>query len=395
MDLYKLENVIQDYAWGSPTYIPELLGQPNPENTPKAELWIGTHPKAPSRVVELGETASLTEFISKNPGGILGEVVATRFEAELPFLFKVLAAEKALSIQSHPNLEQARDGFRLENERGVPLDAAHRNYRDPNHKPEIICALTPFWAMCGFRPVEDIVENLVPLGSPVLEKPLDALKKGQDRAALKVFFEFLLSLDQAQRAALVGDACAVASEDEGDRSRWVLELNRQYPGDIGVLCPLLLNLYHLQPGQAIYLDAGELHAYLHGLGIELMANSDNVLRGGLTPKHVDVRELLGTLTFHAGVVPILEGRDLGTRETVYDTPSAEFRLSRIEIQSGQRYEASCERNIEILIVTSGNCVVDCNGETMSVEKGESLFVPAEACRYSIFGSAVLFKATVP
>jgi mannose-6-phosphate isomerase len=395
MDLYKLDNTIQEYSWGSVTDIPNLLGRSNPESTPQAELWMGTHPKAPSNVVVHGQTTSLPEVISKNPGGILGAAAAERYGGKLPFLFKVLAAGKPLSIQSHPNLEQAKDGFRRENERGIPLDAPHRNYQDANHKPEIICALTPFWAMCGFRPVEQIVENFSPFGASVLSEPLDALRRGQSSAALRVFFSFLLGLEPGQVASLADRACEVAAQEKGDRSDWVLELNRLFPGDLGVICPLLLNVYHLKPGQAVYLDAGELHAYLSGLGIELMANSDNVLRGGLTPKHMDVTELLSTLTFQAAEVPVLEGRDLGGAETVYDCPADEFRLSRIEVRSGLTYQAAAERSVEILIVTEGTCLIECDGKTMSAAKGESLLVPADACDYAISGSGVLFKATIP
>ena len=394
MDLYKLENTIQEYSWGSATDIPDLLGRPNPENTPQAELWMGTHPKAPSNVILGGKTKPLPELISENPEGMLGPAVAGRFGGELPFLFKVLAAGKPLSIQSHPNLEQAKDGFRRENKQGIPLDAPHRNYRDANHKPEIICALTPFWAMCGFRPIEAILENFVSLDASILEESLDNLKREQSRAALKTFFSFLLGLAPEQVRSLIDRACTVASAEEGAGSRWVLELNRRFPSDIGVLCPLLLNVYHLKPGQAVYLDAGELHAYLSGLGIELMANSDNVLRGGLTPKHIDVPELVGTLTFRAAEVPVLEGRDLGGAETVYDSPAKEFRLSRIEVGS-KIYQAAAQRYAEILIVTEGSCLIECGGETLSATKGDSLFVSAVAGQYAISGSGVLFKATIP
>ena len=397
MDIYRLENTVQEYGWGSPAYIPKLTGTPNPDGRPKAEIWMGSHPKAPSMAVGTDETLPLPELISRDPDSLLGRRVAAANGEKLPFLFKVLAAGTALSIQSHPNLKQARKGFRRENRMGIPPDAPNRNYRDDNHKPEIICALTPFWAMCGFRPVDQIVENLSALDTDVLAGSLGGLRVKRSRKGLQRLFHDLMKLGDEPRKALVDAACRKAGQSPvDDIGRWVTRLNELFPGDIGVVCPLLLNVYQLNPGEAIYLGAGELHAYLEGLGIELMANSDNVLRGGLTPKHVDVKELQRTLTFASGVVPVLVGRETSPTETVYDAPVDEFALSRITIDDGHRYTAPKDRNVEILIVTDGECTIRQKGaDDLVLRKGESALVPASAGRYEIAGAGILFKATVP
>jgi len=217
----------------------------------------------------------------------------------LPFLFKVLASAKPLSIQAHPNRAQARQGFARENELGIPLDAPNRNYKDDNHKPEIICALTPFWALIGFRKIEEMIDLLERLQIHSLEKEIDILRAQPNSAGLKDFFRAVMTLDKQSKEEAVGEALvsAEARADEDPVSSWMIKLHQEYPGDIGVLSTVLLNLIRLEPGDALYQSAGELHAYLEGVGMELMANSDNVLRGGLTPKHVDVPELLNTLNF--------------------------------------------------------------------------------------------------
>lgn len=396
MNVYRLKNTIQEYAWGSPSLIPSLLGTVNPEGVPKAEIWMGTHPKAPSSVInENGETP-LPGLIDDDPSAVLGVKVAERFNGQLPFLFKVLAAGQALSIQAHPNLSQARAGFERENKKGLPIDAWDRNYRDPNHKPEILCALTPFWAMCGFRPFDEMLANLKFLSNTVLSKPYSELEKKPGGRTLRRFFGSLLSLDKDDAVTLVEAACRHTADQNDEAYKWVEKLRLQQPGDIGAVCPLLLNTYRLEPGEAIFLDAGELHAYLEGLGVELMANSDNVLRGGLTAKHVDRSELLRTLTFKAQRVPILQGREEAPGIAVFDTPTEEFRLSRCHITDKKPLHAAEGRNVEIFIVTMGSCLLRTGNEDgMELSTGESVFIPAYAAPYTISGTATLFKATVP
>ena len=277
-----LKNTIQEYAWGSRSAIPELLGQSVPADKPQAELWMGAHPKAPSQVFFDGIWRSLPEVIQESPEETLGQKVAARFSNELPFLFKVLAAAKPLSIQAHPNKEQAWQGFARENELGIPFDAPHRNYRDDNHKPEIICALTPFWALNGFRRIEETLSLLEEAKIAGLAEIVSFLRSHSNRDGLKKFFNHLMTMDSGKQGKIVEQAVNFAEKQTPEKPSWtwMIKLNEAYPGDIGVLSPLFLNLVRLEPQQAMYLPAGELHGYLEGVGIELMANSDNVLRGG-------------------------------------------------------------------------------------------------------------------
>ena len=303
-----LKNSVQNYAWGSATAIPELLGEQNPLGKPVAELWMGAHPRASSLVNIDGNWISLKKLIEKNPQEILGNKVANRFDNKLPYLFKVLAAAKPLSIQAHPSLDQAKEGFESENRRGIPVEASNRNYKDDNHKPECICALSEFWALCGFRNITDILvlmRKICPLG---LAKELNLLEKFPNPQGLKQFYTKLMTMDPKVQLQIIEEAQKNAQyhSDEDPAFRWIVRIAEEYSSDIGILSPVLLNLIQLKPGQALFLPAGELHSYLGGLGMELMANSDNVLRGGLTPKHIDVRELLKALNFDPWPVNILE-----------------------------------------------------------------------------------------
>ncbi|MBW2026968.1 MAG: mannose-6-phosphate isomerase, class I [Deltaproteobacteria bacterium] len=276
-----LRNPIQHYAWGSKTAIPKLLNIPNPERNPMAELWMGAHPKAPSQVCVDGRWISLIDVIASSPESVLGSEVARRFDSQLPFLFKILAAAEPLSIQVHPNKQQAIEGFTKENELGISLDAPYRNYRDDNHKPELLCALTPFEALKGFRPVGEALALMETIAVPELSPLVDGLRNHPDMDGLKRFFRILMKMGKSEQARMVSRVVERAKEKARERRElyWVMELGKKYPGDVGVLSPLFLNLIYLEPGQAMFLPAGELHAYLGGTGLEIMANSDNVLRG--------------------------------------------------------------------------------------------------------------------
>ncbi len=394
-----LQNVIQEYAWGSKTAIPELLGQPTPVEKPQAELWIGAHPKAPSQVLCGGRWRSLLEVIQENPKEILGEKTAARFFNRLPFLFKVLAAARPLSIQAHPNLEQARQGFDRENELRIPVEASHRNYKDDNHKPEIICALTPFWALRGFRKVKEILELLETIQPPSMQEELMLFRNRPDREGLQTFFKQLMTMEVRRKRRIVEEAVSTARKRANNEPvwKWMLILNQEYPGDIGMLSTVLLNLIQLHPGEAMYLPAGELHAYLEGTGIELMANSDNVLRGGLTPKHIDVKELLSILSFVESDVHILKPKSLDSGETIYQTETAEFVLSVIKVEEKTPFKSARNRSVEIMICTEGKAGVEDlgNGETIRLERGVSFIVPAAVNQYQIEGNATLYKAAVP
>jgi mannose-6-phosphate isomerase len=304
----RLEAAARAYAWGSRTAIPELQGQA-PTGEPIAELWFGAHSDDPSTT----SAGRLDELIAADPTALLGADVVARFGPRLPFLLKILAAERALSIQVHPNQAQAEAGYAAEQARGVPLDAPDRNYRDPFHKPELLCALTEFDALCGFRPVAATQALLRALAVRQLGPVVQALNGPEP---LRTAFEWLLEVDGDDRAELIDavvTACHRLGADDGpgagagagagaDR-QWVLAARatllaaQDFPGDIGAVLALLLNVVRLAPGEAIFLGAGNVHAYLRGLGVEIMANSDNVLRCGLTPKHIDVAEVLRVADF--------------------------------------------------------------------------------------------------
>lgn len=394
-----LKNKIQAYAWGSTQAIPELLGRPNPENRPQAELWMGAHPKAPSLAYQNGRWVSLQQLISQNPDDVLGKTVAKKFDNRLPFLFKILAAAKPLSIQAHPNKRQAQIGFQRENKQQIPLDAAERNYRDGNHKPECICALTRFWALSRFRRIPNILTDLQQLNLKLLDDMRSELNQQPTAQGLKRFFTSLMSLSPDQKKQVVDEALKKAREAAGDRPEftWMMKLAHHYPEDIGVLSPFFLNLICLEPGQAIYLDAGELHAYLEGLGIELMANSDNVLRGGLTPKHVDVPELLRILNFEGSDIALLTPEASVTNELIYPSPAAEFVLSVINLSTGNVYQSPLQRSVEMIVCTQGNLTIaepDSHTET-ELPQGASVIIPASVTRYSLKGEGTCYKAGVP
>jgi mannose-6-phosphate isomerase len=394
-----LKNTIQEYAWGSLRAIPDLLGQRNPENKPQAELWMGAHPKAPSLVEYNGQWVSLLDLINQNPKAVLGKETAQNFDNKLPYLFKVLAAARPLSIQAHPNLHQARAGFQRENDRKIPLDASHRNYRDDNHKPECLCALTQFWALSRFRPISSMLSYLEIVCARRLDSEIKDLKRQPTSDGLKGFYTALMSMDADRQNQVVAEALEQAQRFESDDPvfQWMLKLADDYPNDIGVLSPILLNLIRLEPGQAIFLNAGELHAYLQGLGIELMANSDNVLRGGLTPKHVDVPELLRVLKFEDREVTLLKPQESIAAELVYPSPAKEFELSVITLGKGMQYRSPVDRSVEILICTRGKAMLTDYGSQTETQlpQGASALIPAVVERYAISGEGVCYKAAVP
>ena len=394
-----LKNPVRKYAWGSKTAIQDFAGYPDLIGKPVAELWMGAHPNDPSSVLINGKWEFLDKVIKDDPECILGRHAAGKFDNKLPFLFKVLAADSPLSIQVHPNLEQACEGFLRENRLGIPVNAPNRNYRDENHKPELLCAMTEFHALKGFRKIEEILGLMGELAGSHLSNELGALSMAPDSCGLRQFFTSLMAMDMSRQERLVRDAVRVA-EDRAEKNEafdWIVRLNREYPGDIGVFSPVILNLVHLAPKQAIYLHAGELHSYLYGVGIELMANSDNVLRGGLTPKHVDVQELLKIVDFTDDPVRIIRPVMGGTTEAVFGAPAGEFSLSMISIEEGTCFVSPGERGPEILICTEGEAQVNDlgSGEVLLLRKGKSIVVPSAVYQYQIHGSATLYKATVP
>ena len=394
-----LKNPIQEYAWGSKTVIQALLGRTESPEKPMAELWMGAHPKAASSVLIDGDLKSLDEVIERNPESILGKDISKRFCMRLPFLFKVLAVDSPLSIQVHPNLEQAREGFGRENSLKIPLNAPNRNYKDENHKPEILCALTPFQGLKGFRRVEEILALMEKIASSNLSDELNRLKMEANTTGLKGFFTTLMRMDRPRQSLVVSEAVRLAEKwtNEDQVFYWMVELNKVYPGDIGVFSPVILNLVQLEPGEAIYLPAGELHAYLCGVGIELMANSDNVLRGGLTSKHIDVIELLKIVNFKTGPIKIIKPEKHGMIERTYPTPAEEFLLSKLSVDEERVFTSPQDRSVEILICLKGKADVKDlgNSELLRLDKGKSIIVPAAVSQYQIEGNATFYKASVP
>jgi mannose-6-phosphate isomerase len=356
---------------------------------------MGAHPRAPSRVHSGGGESTLLELIAREPRALLGDRVLGRFGPRLPFLMKVLAAETPLSLQAHPNLAQARAGYAAEEAAGVDVDAAERNYRDPNHKPELICALEPFHALVGFRDVAVTLQLLGALDSPSLAPLLAELGKRPDASGLRRFFEAVMTATPDVAAALSREvlaACVAPPPGEFENEYgWARRLGELYAGDLGIVIALCLNLVTLAPGEALYLPAGNLHAYLLGTGVEIMASSDNVLRGGLTPKHVDVPELLNVLDFAATTPDVLRAAGTGA-ERVYRTPATEFRLSRIDLEHS--YSPVRSDGPEILLATEGEVTLHAGQHRLTVPQGGSALIRACDPEYDLSGRARVFRATV-
>jgi len=397
--LLKLQNAIQPYAWGSHTAIGELMGHAVPTDNPEAELWMGAHPKAPSKVWYQGRWQGLDELIREDPAPLIGQAAVDRFGPQLPYLFKVLAVDQPLSIQAHPSKAMAEKGFARENEAGIALSAPHRNYRDDQHKPECVCALTIFHALCGFRSPQEMYALLSPLWPADRLDIIKDLEEDYDDGAIRPFFTRMMSLDRHAREALVAHiVSALPNVDKPHPAHaWVRRLNDAYPGDVGVLSPMMLNLIDLQPGQALYLPAGQLHAYLNGVAIELMANSDNVLRGGLTPKHVDVEELLRVLTFSAVSPKLLEPAGDDAQARVYPSQAEEFELSVLNVAPSAPVVFAQRPPIpEIWLCVEGRIDFKWpqSDRGLQIARGESVFVPAQVDRYEMHGAATLYKAGI-
>jgi mannose-6-phosphate isomerase len=403
-ELYLLKNPVKHYQWGSPKWIPGMLGVDNGGEEPWAELWMGTHPASPSMLCVQGTEKSLGQLIAADPSRYLGKNWAAA--GTLPFLFKLLAASRPLSIQAHPGKEQARQGWLRENERGIPPDAPDRNYRDDNHKPEIICALSPFTALCGFRsPVEissllsqffanapfSLQSGLAPLWAALANVGEGAL------FALRGFLKNLFAIPPNLRKELTVYALSVPAPPEFHAELWTLirSFAELYPEDPGILSPLYLNLLRLEPGEAIYLPAGILHAYVEGFGVELMANSDNVLRGGLSSKHVDVEELMKILYFHPFSPELLKPPVQSPAEGfsgifTYPSPCKEFSLSVIEGLEGP----FPLQGPAIIVVTRGSLRAAGGSGGWELRQGQSAFITPDS-RLSFGGDYTLYAASLP
>ncbi len=396
-NLFRLDNAVKHYEWGSREWIPALCGLPSPASEPWAELWMGAHPASPSLAETPAGPTPLDAYIARNPEAAVGARTAGAFGG-LPFLFKLLAADKPLSIQAHPSLDQAREGWARENAARIPLDAPNRNYKDANHKPEILCALSPFRAMCGFRERAEIRRLLDALDLNRFAAARRALEGDDEGTSLRSFQENLFALSEEARRDLgraVADRAASLGRGAGrDGQVWELvrEFAAAYPADPAIVSPLYLNVLDLEPGEAIYLPAGILHAYVRGFGVELMANSDNVLRGGLTSKHVDLDELNRTLRFAPFKPDILAPADEDAGLKRYRTPCAEFSLARATAAGGSVLVPEGEPHI--VVVTGGAATLRDDRGQLPLAAGQSAFITASARASRLEGDFTAFIASV-
>ncbi|MES2092861.1 MAG: mannose-6-phosphate isomerase, class I [Actinomycetota bacterium] len=396
-----ITNSPRPYAWGSATAIAQLLGRET-SGGPEAELWLGAHPGSPSVILDpmqTGGAADLAAWIAADPETTLGRYAAS---GRLPFLLKVLAAASPLSLQAHPTLEQARAGFERENALGIALENPERNYKDAFPKPELIYALSPaFDALCGFRPLDEVRALISALidASRLLEDPqpqpledLLASLSGTD-AALPVTFEWLIGR-RTGVATLVSLVTALASRGvagfEAEMAT-VSQLASEYPGDPGIVICLLLNRVTLAAGEALYLPAGNIHAYLGGLGVELMAASDNVLRGGLTPKHIDVPELIDVLDFTPAPAPYLHSTSPSEGVAAFTPDAADFELLRID---GMFLDASVAiTGPAIALCTAGELSISGAASSVSLVLGDAVYITPDEAGLRFTGSGTVFVAT--
>lgn len=388
---FKLNNIIQDYAWGSKTALNTLFDIQNPQNKPQAELWMGAHANGCSKIEVNGEIQLLSDFINQNKDDILGQSTNQAF-GELPYLFKVLCAENALSVQVHPSKIQAETGFEKEEKANIPLTASHRNYKDPNHKPELVFALTEYTAMNGFRHFAEIIAYFDALNIEQLNVLIADLKATQNEANLARFFGSLLAITGTDKNTCLDGLLTYASMHQG-QFIWdiILTLAEQYPGDIGLFSPLILNTIVLQPGEAMFLDACTPHAYIKGTGLEIMANSDNVLRAGLTPKHMDISELIACtrcqpLDHHN----ILLAPEISDNALHYPIPVEDFKFSVYQGVENQNIDIS---SAEIIFAIDADVTLTHqSGESIQIKKGESVFIPAYSKAYEINSQGKIARA---
>ena len=380
-----LDGEIRNYDWGSTSSIPSILGRPE-DGKPWAELWLGAHPSAPSLV---GCTRTpLDALVASDPVAALGDAVNDHF-GSLPFLLKILAAAAPLSLQAHPSIPQAEAGYDREDEAGIPVDAPNRSFRDRLHKPELICALTDFDALCGFRDPHATLEVLATIDTDVLDPIRSRISASPDADGLNALLEHLLTLTADDAKALVDPvvaACQIdGSAEYADVRAMAAALGERYPGDAGVVTALLLNLVHLKPGEALFLGAGNLHAYLDGTGVEIMANSDNVLRGGLTPKHIDIPTLLDVVDAQP-IDPVVQRPAAVAGVATYDIPVPEFTLARLDVDGSLTAPAGPA----ILLCTDGT--VDAGPHTL--DRGAAAWLPASDGPVELTGRGTVYQAGV-
>ncbi len=394
---FHLKGKVQNYAWGGFSFLPALLDFNNIDNKPCAEYWMGAHPSAPSIVSDEVNAIALNELITENSAETITSKVFTQF-GELPYLFKILDVKDMLSIQVHPTKAEAAKGFDAEEAAGIPISAPHRNYKDRNHKPEVMVALSEFWLLHGFKQKDALMQTLIEVQEFNVLMPL--FKTG----GYKGLYQMVMEMEQVYvdnlLAPLVKRELRRKAHNEltkHDAGWWVAKL---FEGkdevaniDKGVFSIYFFNIVKAEAGEAVFQGAGVPHAYLEGQNVELMANSDNVLRGGLTPKHVDVPELLKHTLFE-GVKPnVMKGNDIGNNAVLYPCPIPDFGIHKIALQ-GNSHEATAS-SLEIIIAIEGGAVIN-SSRNIVLKQGECVAIlPGENYKIASSGKCVLYKAFVP
>ena len=394
--MFRISEATQPYRWGSASTLQRLFGAPGDV---LAEAWFGTHQAAPSRVVH--DAGTLDALVAAAPEAALGPDVVARFGPQLPYLLKVLAAEHPLSLQVHPHVDRARAGYDEEDAAGVPLDAPHRNYRDRNHKPELVFALTQFEAICGFRAPRRAAELFAGLDAPLAKQLHGLLVERPTSDGIRAAFTHLLDPTTRPRPDEVAEVARAAAERLAAGSpspradRTVALLHDEYPGDPGVVTSLLLNPVTLQPGDAMFVPAGGVHAYLHGVAVEIMASSDNVLRAGLTPKHVDVPELLRNVDYVAAPPIRIAPEVFHGATKVFYAPVDDFELSVTDLADDAEHPLP-GRGPRILLCLDGEVHVATSDDgALALGRGQAAFVPAADGRLTVRGTGRLVQADVP
>ncbi len=411
--IYRMLNRAQHYAWGDGISIPSLLSSPNTDKKSYAEYWMGAHPKLSSKIEYDGSIRSLYDMIEEHSDQFLGDTVQLHFKPPLPYLLKLLAPGAALSIQVHPNLEQAQKGFERENGANIAINSNQRTYRDANHKAEIICAITNFSALCGFRPLDEAHGYIEAIASAGLATNI--CRYLSSLSSIEEFYRAIMhSLDRSATREIVTAARQYASSVLSDDSHknitspwyWITILQQQFPDDIGLLAPLYLNIINLKPSEALFLPPNIIHSYLRGFGLELMSNSDNVIRGGLTSKWIDVPELLATSLFESFIPPIITPQrspaDMMSEIAYYPVPLKDFTLRQIIIRPTEQItlpqadlSPSFDRiGPEIWFSLRGTAYFEAEHETIGLRQGASLFIAANNKGYTISGDATLYNAAI-
>ncbi len=395
-----LQGSVKHYDWGGYHFIPALLQVNNSEAKPFAEYWLGVHPQANTQVLQAkGQNTLLSQVISDNPTATIGDVVNNSF-GTVPFLLKLLDVKDMLSIQVHPSKAAAAAAFEWENENGIALTAPDRNYKDKNHKPELMVAMSDFWLLHGFKPEDELKAVLQNTAE------LSFLLPYFEREGYVGLYEYVMSMSQVdvneKLQPLADRILPLYEQDQLQKSQedfWAARAMKTFKSDAGIdrgiFSIYLFNVVHMKQGEAIFQDAGVPHAYLEGQNVEIMASSDNVLRGGLTTKHIDVPELLKHTLCQATHPNILKG-ELVAQETVFKTPAADFELGRFSLQAGQ--EASYTSNTtDILLLTSGNATVSNGTETVNLQIGQLAAVVFANTNVTINATenTELYRATVP